>query len=492
MSCDISQLPSLVLIEILRRLSLRERLKLKLVCKRWNFLGDFVKRPSLCVYGTQSPEAEYLAYKRPEPNYDDTIRVGSADAVPNLNSQLFKSVDYLYLLAIKNSNFLPDLNCLIYLKELVICRQSLDSLSLKLPNLSLLCLKYSYFKHLELDTEKLTTFVYWGNFGSFNYCSVHFQHPETLKVLEYQSYVFRNTLQEFTNLEHLTGVLEPDSSIDLKQLPKLKTLDLSKIVGLNQSSNLQISSVVQGISQRPEVNIFSLGLKNHLFGVAIYRRKFVDSELDLNVLTHYDARQNPVPFPVWNFNFKKIAETFQKRHDEEISQIQIPNSFFRKIPYIVSIWMNTASDPHNLVDFLRKSRCPELNIINEGHQEFFDQVSHLTSISFLRIRKNGDHPNVPDLNFNFLTNMESLVSLELHIFPQKWPLDTILQAVKKCKFFAKLILHDHGVRTVEVHFRDYTKEAYECEIFRRKLSENTIEELVQYLRENEETKPFCT
>ena len=484
MSCEISQLPDLALIEILSLISLSERVKLKSVCKRWNHLVEIMKQGTLCVHGTQSPEAEFLAYKKPEPSRCHTIRVGSADAVPNLKSQLFQKVDYLYLLAIENPKFLSDLNYLIRLKELVICRQSFESLSLRLPNLSVLCLKYSYFKHLELDTETLTTFVFWGYFGAFLSCSVHFQHPETLKMLEYENYVFKNELQEFTNLEHLIGVQRFDSSIDLRLLPKLKTLDL--VPSVEGSTNFQISSVVHGISQRPDVNIFSLGLKNHLFLVHRYRPKFV--EMDHNVLIHYDTRQNAIPFPIWLFPFEKIAEVFRKHPGEEISRIQIPKSFFRKVPYIASIFMQVTptSDSHNLVDFLRKSRCPVL-LINEGHQEFLDQVSRLTSTSSLQIWCRPR--NVPDLNFDFLTNMSSLVSLELRNF--KWPLDSILQAVKKCKFFAHLILYHHNIGRVEVSFRAYTREAYRCIVLGQKLSERTAEELVRYLRENEETKGAC-
>ena len=489
MSCEIPQLPDLALIEILSRTNVSDRVKLKLVCKRWNYLVECVRHGTLCVFGTQSPEAEFLAYKKPEPSRCHTIRVGSADAVPNLKSQLFQKVDHLYLLAIENSKFLPDLNYLIRLKELVICRQSFESLSLKLPNLSVLCLKRTEFRHLELNTEKLTTFVFWGGFSAFRHCSVHFQHPETLKVLEYESYVFRNALQEFTNLEHLTGVQQFGSPIDLRLLPKLKTLDVIVRDTGQTSRNLQISSIVHGISQRSEVDIFSLGLKDYLLKVALYRSTFVGLEHH-SFLIHYNTRQNPIPFSVTDLSFKEIAKTFRKRRDEEISQIKIPKSFFRKVPYIASINASTMNDARNLIELLRESRCPLLRIWNEGHQAFFDQASRLTSISSLRIFR-GSRQDIPDLNFNFLTNMSSLISLELEIFPTKWPLDSILQAVKKCKFFAHLILHDHYIRTVEARFRPYTRQAYRCSVFNQELSERTAEELVRYLRENEETKGYC-
>lgn len=69
------------------------------------------------------------------------------------------------------------------------------------------------------------------------------------------------------------------------------------------------------------------------------------------------------------------------------------------------------------------------------------------------------------------------------IFPAKWPLDSILQSVKKCKFFAQLILHDNFIKNVEVLFRAYTREAYNCGVIEQELSERSAEELVQYLRE---------
>ena len=221
-----SQLPDLPLIEILSFLSASDRIKVRLVCKRWNFLAQCVKQESLCLCGTRFPPGKHLFHKRPL-NWDDAVRLCTAEAIPNVDSMLFKDVDYLYLYAIQNSNFLPDLNRLLRLKELVIGRLNYaQHLILTLPNLCVLCLKFSEFKQLELDTEQLTTFVFWGDCDSFLTTSVHFRHPETVKVLEYQSKVIKNALREFANLEHLNGVQEESSTIDLKQLPKLKTLGL--------------------------------------------------------------------------------------------------------------------------------------------------------------------------------------------------------------------------------------------------------------------------
>ena len=503
MSFGVPQLPDLALLKIFRWISLSERAKLKRVCKRWNFLIESMKQVCLCVYGTRFPEGEYLAYKRPEPDRRNAIRVCSVDAVPNLTGPPFRSVDYLYLLAIENWRFMTDLNHLTKLKELVICHQSFEWLNLKLPCLSVLCLKKASFTHLDLDAEQLTTFVFWGKFGDFAFCSVNFRHPETLKVLEYESYVFENALQEFCNLEHLTGVQQCHSPIDLRALPKLKTLDLvARTESTNgRGLNVEMSSMVQGMSQRPDVHISSLGLEDYLFVFAWYRCTFLD--VDHNYLIRYDTRVNPISFPIMISSFGQIAKKFHERSyydyydsdddsddSEEISQIEIPKSFFIKVPHISSIYMSTSSDPRNLVDFLRKSRCPVLRVLNKGHQEFFNQISYLTSITTLIIRTSANVRSVPALNFDFLVNMISLVNLELRICPQKWPLDSILRAVKKCKFFAHLILHQ-DINHVEVFFQPYTREAYNCMVFKRKLPEQSVEELFQYLSENEETKPFC-
>ena len=159
MSAELSDLPDLPLRKVLRLISLRERIKLRLVCKRWSCLIECVKQPSLGLYGTSYPRIDLCA--RP-PNESDLLRVQS-DPVLNLASIFFKNVDYLYLFAIrKPSNLLAELNHLLYLQELTIYKLIFKRLSLKLLNLQAFYLKRSSFEHLELDAPKLSTFVLWG------------------------------------------------------------------------------------------------------------------------------------------------------------------------------------------------------------------------------------------------------------------------------------------------------------------------------------------
>ena len=505
MSIEISQLPDLPLVDILSFISANERIGLRPVCKRWNFLVQCVKQVSLCVYGTRFPAGEYLAYKR-QLNCDDAVRVGSAEAVPNVKSVLFNGVDYLYLYSIENSNFLSDLNRLLRLKELVIGRLNYTQpLTLTLPSLCVLCLKFSEFKQLELDTEQLTTFVFWGDFDSFKTISVHFRHPETVKVLEYQSYVIKNALEEFANLEHLTGVQEESSTIDLRHLPKLKTLDL--VPRVRRVRNLDLDAIVLGIPQRPDLKIYCLGFKNRLFKAFTGYKTFETRMVGYPGISDYESLEKPIPF---SFEISDSIEGIV-RHFEMVSMAplanpdnprsyqEIPESFFRKVPYISSISMNVRGDSINCFDFLRKSRCPALcvTILHlNGAQEFFDQISRLTSITSLTIR---DLPwcsfSFESNFFNFLSNMISLRTLTFKITCSKWPIASILEAVEKCRFFAELTIsyncHYYSSNYfVHIFFRPYTKELYYCKIGGQELPQNSVKELVRYLKENQTEKNF--
>lgn len=157
MSTDLFDLPELPLKKVLRLISLRERIKLRLVCKRWNNLIGCLKQKSLGFYGTSYPRIKLCA--RP-PNEGDLFRV-QKDPVLNLESTFFQNVDYLYLFVISEpNNLLAKLNHLVHLQELTIHRLVFKRLTLKLLNLRTFSLKNCKFDHLEMDAPKLTRFIF--------------------------------------------------------------------------------------------------------------------------------------------------------------------------------------------------------------------------------------------------------------------------------------------------------------------------------------------
>lgn len=331
MSSELSCLPDLVLNQALSLICLRERIKLRSVCKRWYFLIERLKQKSLGFYGTSFPRIDLCSRK---PNGNDLLRIGCANPILNLETVFFQNVDYLYLFAIlEPNNLLAKLNQLANLKELTICGFAFKSVKLKLPNLQTFVLKNSRFELLELDAQKLTTFIYWGAFRSHQSSAVHFVFPETIRVLEYKSYIFKHNLSEFCNLEQLTCVHDSRLPFDIENLSKLKILDL-----------VSIGEPI--VINRTDLKVTSAGIENFSYTLNRFNGMLMGEDL----VSEYNAQLNPVPFEVFFF-FIEFEMSFENG---------LPESFFRKFPYIdyLSVTRLSKLNPSDLLEFLKKVAVP--------------------------------------------------------------------------------------------------------------------------------------
>ena len=321
------------------------------------------------------------------------------------------------------------------MQELTIYQLAFKRLTLKVLNLQSFSLKYSKFEHLEPDAPKLSTFIYWGQFRYDHrvvHRVVHFVHPETIRVLEYQSYIFTASLDEFHNLERLIAMHDSRLAFNIKNLTKLKTIDL---ISVDEPITID----------RPDLKITSAGFEKKSVKFKHYNSSFYGEQLLEEY--GYDALLNPVPFEVHVFYQGLVLIGFENG---------LPESFFRKLPYIRRLAVTKPMNPVDVLEFLRKSQCPGLIITCHPclGQNFYDLLPSSSCLSFLNLR---DH-SCKDFDFlSKLTKLEHLILLPT----AKLPVDPIYRVIKKSKFFSRV---DLGINPsfvmVNVGFDVYTKVAY--------------------------------
>ena len=230
---------------------------------------------------------------------------------------------------------------------------------------------------------------------------------------------------------------------------------------------------------RTDLKITSAGFENT--SVKLGRYHCTANGSDLLEAHSYDALVTSVPFEVRVSYTKLELIGFENG---------LPESFFKKLPYIRRLWVSRPRNPLDVLEFLKKSRCPDLVIIGNPRlgQNFYDSLPCSSSLVYLSMEDRSCK------DFDFLSNLTKLEHLKF-FSTSKWPVDSINRVIKKCKFFYYVEL---GVSSVigkiliRFHFDVYTRVAH-VQIGQNleKLPKGSPEQFIQFLKECEVTKGYC-
>ena len=236
-------LPVVVLKEIFSFLSIQEKFKMKLTCKKWKFALEIMcPQRNVCIYSLKFPYKERWCFSDQKVAAEDLLymkfnRENSRKF--NLKMDFFKNLRkiYLYMIGEKINNFLEELNSLTRLEVLMILDWATKQIRLrKLSSSSLQMLSIRNVKShgIELDTPNLHSLVLYRHRMEDEL--VHFDFPLTIKHLECTKFTL--SLSCLKNLETLlcheiTFDFKPQ---DFKSLVKLEILPRN---GIQFVRNLQ-------------------------------------------------------------------------------------------------------------------------------------------------------------------------------------------------------------------------------------------------------------
>ena len=207
-----ADLPEIVLSEIFDFLSLPERLRVRLTCKKWNFVFEtFGRLQNLCLYSTDYPYNERWCCSDQIVAKHDMLHLkyGSEGSQRfDLTNELFRNLQKVYLHEIGENidRLLAQVNCLTRLKVLVLNDRRIQTRALRSSSLERLSLKCNEFEHFELDTPNLSALVLARRSGWFvsrrrGEQAIEFCFPWTVKYL--QCGAFNLNLSRLSNLQTL-------------------------------------------------------------------------------------------------------------------------------------------------------------------------------------------------------------------------------------------------------------------------------------------------
>lgn len=249
-SCQqkMDELPILVVQEIVSYLSLKDRLKCRLVSKHWKFAIETAAGPrSLCIYSRDYPVGLKWCFCGGEAICEDmTFYRAASDPEIFIDFysriELFENLRKLCLYRIKMDKFLKDLPLLKKLEVLMIIQfiytngQTPLRIELKSSSLKKFLVKnraqggQSVVDLIDFNTPNLSSLVFLHHHGSVD--SVKFRYPGKIKHLECVE--FESSMSELTNLETLNclKIVCPFKLTDFESLQKLELFPLK-----NEESN---------------------------------------------------------------------------------------------------------------------------------------------------------------------------------------------------------------------------------------------------------------
>ena len=428
MASNLSELPCLVLLEIASHLNIREKNRLKLVCKRLKTFVESYVQERLCI------EIERCA--NPNLRWPSGEKVKQGDIIRgrarlfsgfsyrfNLRHEFSRKIKHLYLkdvyeqrLRTSDSTFFEDLNGLKNLEVLVIenCRPPTVTLVIDLPLLKTFCVKGLFFEQFVLNTPSLREFYQllskpkhpnWKE-------KFHFEHPDSLKMVQCEK--FSDEI-EFANLEVLT-CSKLGKKFDICKFPKLRLLEVYppslRKKGISASSFYRkLVSQTRLLADNPSLEIRIFGFKEELFRRSeiqyqihqfydpydLFPSPFIfDDEYAQMVAKNYAYLASPMPFRI-KVHFSSFAKFFN----------QVPNDFFFKFSFVLDVYVDQLTDFQLLIPLLRAANC--LEALDVGQMISLpplvtDQLPTVNSISILRFC-------APPASLDFVVRMKHLRSL---------------------------------------------------------------------------------
>lgn len=427
-----ADLPFLALRSIFDYLTIPDKLRVKLTCKKWKFVVEaFNRQESVCIHSRGIPVNHRwcfsnLAVVEEDMIYEEFSLEGGRRF--DLRIEFFRNLQrvYLYSVGEKSVLFLEQLDQLSRLKVLMIMDRGLILKKLSSVSIEKLSLNFWRFKGIDLDTPNLSSVA----LRIRNDEPVTFRFP--LKVKHLKCPEFRSNFRQLRNLETLC-CKEIAFDFQLKEFPSLAKLEiwpteeqLSMVRQIqkqrSRSNRGDLQLIVSGFSEElvslerdPDNGLPILG-QSYLEMMEINRSKIVGSfpfrvELPLEVLVEFAER---IPKELFEL-FPRITYLSQRNWDLSLKKCEASES--RLIELIRKSSPSNFEIPMNLIKF-----CLSKN--------FFEKFGRIQSIKVLLITI-----DFQDYNIDFLLNLKNLQFT--YIKAPTISIDFVCKLVKQTKFFEK-------------------------------------------------------
>ena len=453
-------LPVVVLQEILDFLSIQEKLRSKLICKKFKFVVEtFCAQQNVCIYGFDYPYGQRWCWSDQRIADEDMLHLKFDLQISrpfDLKMEFFRNLQKicLYVIGEKVNQFLEEVHRLRKLKVLIVNESGKIKLrtlsSSSLEKLSLGCGSGRTPLRLELNTPKLSSVTFW-----MNYRQINFRFP--LEVKHLRSRWFNPCLRRLKNLETL--ICERITS-DFK-LSDFKSLIRLEVFPFNED-DLQV--VRQILDQRNRLDrdrpeLFICGFKEQLPTCGKIYEMF--SDFTRNVYSGLQPEY--IEYAVKNYS--NLADNLPWNLDFDIRTLLkcgnlIPRDFFQKftrtaiIPYTSSEELKiTESEQRVLVEHIKRSSPCVLLIRHLDmslKREFYKQLSSVQSLKFLWIG-----PHLENVEFDHFLKLKHLQNFTIR--SEKIPIQFVsklfvhLKHLKVFKFQATCGLFDSKFR-IEIWF----------------------------------------
>ena len=410
-------LPVLVLWEIFDFLSIQEKLKFKLTCKKWRFVVEnFCSQQNVCIYSLEYPYNESWCFSSQKVAEEDMIYLKFDRRCSrrfDFRMQFFLNVQkvYLFQLMEKVHCFLEEISYLPNLQMLMIDEdQIMKPIKLSSSSLQMFSFKGD-FDRIELDTPNLSALILWPDIESEYDDPINFRFPLKVKHLECTIFtIFNSRLNGLKNLETFV-CKEITSDFKLKHFPSLTRLELFP----STQAQLQVAKRIQerNFLRRDRLKIFVSGFEEEpiIFKEPIALDHRLGSQYLEYVLGKYPKLTGHLP---WEFDLD-FGTLVQCGH-------LLPRDFFDKFTRISRISMRAfdlnhgvciENEQRNLIELIKRSKTRRLSLADLDvslKREFYEQISLVRSIKLLEIG-----PHLEGVEFRHFLKLSHLLRLYIRV-----------------------------------------------------------------------------
>ena len=396
------RLPDLALMRILQFCSLKQRIRLSLVCKQWRQLILNLNRETLFCHFDVFPRDLRWSYTNRTVGLCNSFRIRSLDFLQaELTRRYFGGLKKLLIFNVDFGlkgvhNFAGYLNHFERLQQLELNGFNLkNDTTIRLPNLELLTLKdvsinNSNFR-IFLDTPALQVLVCWKKIANVRFldCPRRLRYLECVNDLPNFKFGFQFPHLEQLNLFDVTGSLRQDF---LQDFPAIRTLVLFN--NFSQEDLQRLRSREEVVSRNVKVlflafdEVYVKPTIGFNFTNMLQRRNIE------SLVGNYSKLNETVTWPTY-LDFSELLLQFNHT---------IPASFLTKFVNINTLHVAKLVDHSPLIEFLRA--CGHLHYLRVTYsllpQTFFDRLPD-SSISILEITEE-ETGNIQ--NFKFIAELQ--------------------------------------------------------------------------------------
>ena len=403
----------LILDKVLINLSVKEKLRCKIVCKDWKqMIESHANIITLCIYDDIFPVYSSSSVNR-------FIGLNNSFKAKNLKLLLsfsafenLRSLKRLYIYFNNPSNDLMfnSINLIEFtrLEELEVDCKQFHVTEINLPNLKQLTLK-EFFSNgqMQMDTPNLEELIIFKN---FNYLTL--KYPEKIKYLK--TNVIDSSVKQLNNLETLACLYFSciDTTI-LVHLPKLKQITIGN---KNPFQFAPINILNELIRQKANLKRDDLRIDFVCFDKYSHIPEFQFFNYE-NASFHYllDMPKLKVVNEVYTNLINNLPFEFQLHYTSLIQSFtRIPHDFCDKFSNIKRIHLDSLFVYNDLIQFLKKNRYLtelflNLNFANQLSCDLLNQLSIIVPhLTFLKLNARSWSM----VNYNFLNKLHLLQSIE--------------------------------------------------------------------------------